>query len=168
MSVDVRGFQFALEPLWRQRQWELETLQCRLAEARRHGSEGRTALEALRLELQTQGRGASEALAQRLDPVRHASRLRWLSTLRSQVSMQEERVAELRREEVRLAADCAKQQNQVDAVEACRDDALADFARHEERRLAAESDRDWLARRSSPVARQTVAAAIDVAAERFA
>jgi flagellar biosynthesis chaperone FliJ len=147
MSADLRRFDYALEPLLRQRQWRLEASRARLARVQGEVHAAEEALEALRERYRAQRQLAAEALETRLDPGSYPRLLRWLVQLRDTIRSGEASLAELHARRSEASADCLEQQRKVEVVERHRDDCVADFARDEQGRLATEADRDWLARR---------------------
>jgi hypothetical protein len=149
MSVDLRGFEYALEPLRSQRQWQLDALHAQLGKTQGSILEAHEALAGLRSKLQVQSQEAMRSLhRQRIDPDRHTRGLRWLAQLQAEISTGESRLAELQSLRSRLSAQCLTLQYKLNVIEAHRDECMAEFACHESGRLAAEADRDWLVRLS--------------------
>jgi hypothetical protein len=68
-------------------------------------------------------------------------------------------MAGLHAERSQLMTRCQAQQQGIDAIEAHRDEAVADFARAEAAGLATVADRDWLARLAVDNARKETSAA---------
>lgn len=152
MSVDLRRFDYALEPLRRQRHWELEALQAELGRVLRRIEESQRALEEQRGRYQEQSERASRALTERLDPSTYPRLLQWLAGERRSIKAAEEGLSEMEEECRRVRARLLAQQQKVEAIEKHREDCVEEFARQEEGRLLSEGDRDWLARREWAVA----------------
>lgn len=146
MTVDLRRFQYQLEPVRSRARWELETLQARLGIAQRELEAAQAKLSELRARHASEARAAAEAFAGRRDPRAHASVLQWLAHLRDRIRDGERAVAELEARRAAAAEACRVQQRKVDALERHREDSLAAFAAEEEGRAAAEADREWLVR----------------------
>lgn len=146
MTIDLRRFEYALEPLRRQRQWQMDALYARLARIQRAVREADGELGALREAHDAQCRRAAEIFAERLDPSSQPRILQWLARSRLRTRAAEEVLAELEAERVRVGAACVQQQNKVDAMERHRDDCMSAYVQEEHGREAAEVDRDWLAR----------------------
>lgn len=147
MTADLRRFEYPLEPIRRQRRWQLDALQAELGRVQQELDDAGHAVEVLREQLQHGLEDAARGSAARLDPARHARALGWLVRLRAEMAAAVLRADALRarRDEARMA--CARQQRKVDVLERHREDAVAAFTREEETREAAEADRDWLTRR---------------------
>jgi len=146
MTVDLRRFGYALEPLLRQRRWQLEALEARLARAAAEIREAESALADLRGRLEKERASAARTLAASLEPARHLRTLRFLAWLEGMVRDAERALAELRARRAELAAEHLGATRRVEALERHREECVADFVREEERRVASEADRDWLSR----------------------
>ena len=146
MSFDLRGFNYALEPLLRQRQWQLDALLARLGQAQAAVREAQEHLEALRARHEAQSREAARSLLQRLNPDHHTLCLQWLANLHTEILAGATRLGELEAERSRIRAQCLLQQQKLDVIELHREEEVADYTRVELGRLATEADRDWLAR----------------------
>lgn len=147
MTADLRRFDFALEPLRRQRKWQLEALQADLGKAQRALTEAEGEFEALRVQLRSESLRAAKLLLERVDPSSHHHSINFLVQLRDAIAASEARVAELRAERDRVRAACLVQQQKLDVIERHREECVAEFQQHEEARLASDADRDWLSRR---------------------
>lgn len=147
MSVDLRRFDYALEPLRRQRQWQLEALQAELGRVLRRIEESQRALEKRRSRHQEQSERAARALTERLDPSTYPRLLQWLAAERRSIKATEESLSEMEGECKRVRARLLAQQQKVEAIEKHREDCVEEFARQEEGRVLSEGDREWLARR---------------------
>jgi len=148
VSVDLRGFDYALEPLRHQRQWQLDGLLARLGKIQSAIHRAQDELEILAERHRIQSREVEIALAERLDPLRHSRSLRWLANLKKQVHEGEEHLSTLQAQRSEIAAQCLVQQQKVDVVEAHKEECVAEFIQHEAGRMITEADRDWLARAS--------------------
>lgn len=151
MIVDLRRFEYPLEPVRRQRRWELEALQAELGRAQAAVELAEQEVQALRTQLREQSARAAANLVARLDPSSYPRALGWLVRLRESLVAAEERAATLRAERERLRRECLEQQRKVDVVERHREECVAEFAKEEGSRLASEADKDWLARAGAGV-----------------
>lgn len=149
MTVDLRRFDYALEPLLRLRRWQLEALQARLGQVVAQLEREKAGLAGLREHYAAKAAQAARASAQRLDPRSASLTLGWLVALRGRIAASERGMQELEQRRMALARDCLSQQQKVDAVERHRADAVADFSLDEAARLASEADREWLTRQSA-------------------
>lgn len=148
-TVDTRGFDYALEPLRQRLGWQLDALQVRFARLQAESAAAREALEALVASHSTAVEQAAGRVAQQVDPGAHARSLQWLAQLRERMMQAQVRCADLRKDCTQAARDCLSHQQKIDAIEAHRDEAVEEFAQEALRRQAADSDREWLARRAS-------------------
>jgi septal ring factor EnvC (AmiA/AmiB activator) len=146
MSVDLRRFEYALEPVRRQRAWRLDALRALLGAVQRDIEAERARLDELLGRHSARSRTAARACTRQLDPGAYAPLLRWLAQLRGCIHASERALAELRARHAEVTAQCRAQQRKVDAVEKHREDCIAEFVQREGARLFNETDRDWLAR----------------------
>lgn len=144
--IDLRGFPDPLAPLRKRREWQLDqalatagALRVRVVEAqarRQHAAE----------QLQDQSALAAEAWQKRRDPCAHARLLPYLAQQHACVLECEEEEQRLR-DELALAQKAARRrQQEVDVLEHHRSEEMADYRLTQERKLAAEADREWNAR----------------------
>jgi hypothetical protein len=149
MSVDLRGFDYALEPVRCRWQWQLDALQVRLGKLEGEIRDAEAALAERRSLYKSLGEEAGKGLLGRFDPDQHRRRLTWLAQLRGTIAHGETELAALKADRAALRLECRTQQTKVELIHAHRDECVAEFAGDEARRLAAQADRDWLARQSS-------------------
>ncbi len=147
MSVDLRRFEYALEPLRRQRQWKLDALQAELGRAQQALAEAENAVERLREQLRSETVRAARMLLDRMDPSRHRHAIGFLVLIREAIEAGEAQVATLRENRDRVRAECLAHQQKLDVIERHREECVAEYRQDEEARLASDSDRDWLTRR---------------------
>lgn len=147
-QVDLRGFQYALEPLLRKQQWRVDALQARLAAmdklvaaARRECAQVEAALESSAGGLRQQGGG-------RLDPDAYARGLAWLAALQADLEQKKLRHERLRLDREALLETWLQAQRKVDVTSEHKDECLKEYVLTEQNRLSSEVDRDWLARSS--------------------
>jgi chromosome segregation ATPase len=159
MSIDLRRFDYALDPLLRMRQWQLEALRTQLGRLQKRIAALQQELDRAHGELHAQGALAAKFLLQRCDPERHVRSLHWLQQQRTRIAALDRQMAGLHAERSQLMTRCQAQQQGIDAIEAHRDEAVADFARAEAAGLATVADRDWLARLAVDNARKETSAA---------
>jgi len=148
MSIDLRGFDYALEPVRCQWQWQLDALQGRLGKIGGEIRDAEAALAELRSLYATLGEEAGLILLGHFDPDQHRRRLLWLAKLRGAIAHGETELAALEDARSALRIECRAQQNKVDLIRAHLEECVAEFAGDEARRLATQTDRDWLARQS--------------------
>lgn len=151
-DVDIRGFSYPLEPVRQRQQWQLDRSLAALGRAQKLLDQTEEQLKQLRETHDAQARALSEATLRRLDPGAHRRALGYLTHLR-------ERSKELEtlRDTQRLARDelrreCTERRLRLDGLDRHKEDALTDYAHEIRQRNANEQDRDWLARRGTPVA----------------
>lgn len=150
MSVDLRGFDYPLEPVLQRQRWRLDALQARLGRLQRHLS----ARERMSRDLQDQHAQVSRDFAaspnRMFNPETHTRTLSWLVQLQARLAEVTEELLGLESDRRALIALCNGQRCKVEAIEAHRDRSIGDFTREESGRLAAVADRDWLARSLHP------------------
>ena len=151
MPADLRGFEYALEPLRQRQQWRVDELLRALASLQRSVVETETGLEQLRAQYKDQSRAAADAAKMRLDVNAYRQGLRWLTAL--QAAMQEEntKLQALLEERAEVHAAYVTQQQKLDAMDQHRDDCIADYALEQSRRASAQADQDWIMRRGQPM-----------------
>jgi len=146
MNIDLRIFDYSLEPIRRQRQWQLDALHAKLGKMQRQIDQAQRAQAVLRAERDQQSQEVAQALVQRCDATRHAQALQWLVRAQARILAGEQALANLHDARAALQAQCLQQQKKVDVIEAHRDDCLAEFVHVETGKQASEADRDWLSR----------------------
>lgn len=148
-SIDLRGFADPLGSLRKRREWQLDqalatagALRVRVsaAEARR-----RHAIE----QFQHQSALAAQAWAKHRDPCAHAQLLSYLAQRHASVLACEDEERRLRDEFADAQKAVLRRQQEVDVLERHRSERMAEYRLTQERKLAAEADREWNAR--SPV-----------------
>lgn len=149
MKGDLRGFDYALEPLRRKRGWQLEASQAALVRAEAELRRALEELAELRDAYEAERQQASRALLARSDPSAHRRGLGWLVSRRRSIAQAEEVAARLREERKAIVARCRVEQQELDVVERHRDECAAEFIRQSEARAYSEADREWLARQAT-------------------
>lgn len=147
MRTDLRRFDYALEPLRRRRQWELDALRAELGRAQQKVTEAEELVDRLREDLRAATSAAARGLASGIDPVRHPRSVGWLVQLRAGIEAALGRLEVRRTEREAVRKRLVAHQQRLDVIERHREESLAEFGQAEEGRLATEADRDWLARR---------------------
>jgi hypothetical protein len=147
MSADVRGFNYALEPLRKRQMWQLEALQAKLAIANRNFATAVGRISERHESLREQHARAAAAIEQRIDPSLQRRNLYWLSHLRADIKAAQTQLDELRAKRGQILRDCVTSQNKLAAIDEHRRECLAAYAQADENRLSAAADGDWLARR---------------------
>ena len=148
MNIDLRGFDYALEPIRRQHQWRLDAVRARLGAIQREIDDSQQKLAELRESHLRQSEQAAQCLVDRFDPGSHTRALQWLVRSQAQILHSEQALSVLYRNREAVQAQCLNQQRILDVIEEHRSDSLAEFASMEAGRLANEADRDWLSRQS--------------------
>lgn len=149
MSVDLRRFEYALEPVRRQRQWRLDSLRAELGRVQRRVEDAEGVLRALQEQYRVAVQHTAEHMAARLDPVRHPRVLRWLVLQRERIEAGAGCVETARRERARVQAECLNEQRRLELIEKHREECVALFAQEEESRLRRDADREWLVREAA-------------------
>jgi len=148
MSVDMRRFKYMLEPVLDQRRWQLEALQGRLGSLQQRINAEEELINTLQSQHAIQSQEAARILLQRINPEGHARSLQWLSQLRARIATAQMSMEELNGQRLALLAECMAVQCKINAIETHREESVRQFATDESARMAAEADRDWLARSS--------------------
>jgi hypothetical protein len=147
-TVDLRGFAYALEPLRQRRQWQLDALQLRFARLQMELRAAQVEFEMMQATHKAAAVHVAGRATQQMDPRAHAHSLQWLAQLRARMAQSEALCERLEADCGRVGRACLSDQQKLNAIEAHRDDAVADFAQDLHRRQSVEADRDWLARRA--------------------
>jgi SMC interacting uncharacterized protein involved in chromosome segregation len=148
MTIDLRGFEYALEPLLRRRQWQLDALQARLGKIEEAIRNAQDALDELHSRYRALGEETGRSLVRRLDLDHHRRCLARLTQLWTEIGLGKSELATLQDDRESVRRQCLDHRHKVDVIEAHREECIAAFAIDEARRLAAQADRDWLARAS--------------------
>ncbi|CBJ37729.1 protein of unknown function [Ralstonia solanacearum CMR15] len=146
MQPDLRGFEYAMEPLRQQRQWQMEKLLADLGRLQHDISQAQADLERLRSEYEDHARSAADAAHQRFNIDTHRRGLNWLIALRTQMLEKESRLDALQRQKLDIQQACVVAQQKVDVIEQHRDESIADYVQAQNGRLLAQADQDWMAR----------------------
>lgn len=146
MSVDMRGFVYALEPLRRKQQWQLEAAQRRLGQAQTAHEAAQAALTELQAALAGVAQEASGARGGRVDPVMHQRTLAYLIDLRGRIDAQQAVLEQAGAARDAARAACLAAQQRCEALTRHRERHQDQYHAEELARQASESDRDWLAR----------------------
>lgn len=145
MSVDLRGFEYPLEPLRKQRQWQLDTLLSRLGKIQHSIQETNDALSVLQSEYIVQCQNVARSYSMKIDPCCHERSLQWLVQQKTQIRISEEHLSFLEKKRLGVWNLVFSQQNKVDVIEAHRDESATSFAQELSGKLATQADREWLA-----------------------
>jgi len=148
VTADLRGFDYALEPVRRQRQWELDAARARLGRVIRSLEEAQRSLRDLVARHRGESERTAHALAERMDPARHRNCVQWLAELRADILRAEETLRSLQEECARARAECVARQQKLEVIEQHRHECVAEFTQEREARSSTEADREWLARTS--------------------
>jgi len=146
-AVDLRGFNYPLAALLRKQEWELESLQRKMGEARLTLQQAEVQLEAARVTLQQQGHALSFSAGRALDPGLYQHGIAYLAGSQSAIADLQLRVEQLREDVEAARQACMKQQISIQMLEQHRTQLLDAYVCDEQTRQANETDRDWSARR---------------------
>ncbi|RAN48428.1 hypothetical protein RB25_11625 [Herbaspirillum rubrisubalbicans] len=147
MSVDLRSFDYPLESLQHQRQWQLDAVLLRLAKVQRRIDGVQKRQAGLRHERELQAKYLKDAQQERYDLWRYQAALSWLARLQENLMVCEQEMLSLHQERSLLQEQCVKQRSALDLLESHRESCLAEFVQRESGRQVNEADRDWLMRR---------------------
>ena len=146
MQPDLRGFEYAMEPLRKQRQWRMERVLAELGRLQHDISQAQAALKRLCIEYEGHARAIAETVLQRFDIDTHRRGLNWLVALRTQILESESRLDTLQQKKLEMRQAFVLAQQKLDVMERHRDESIADYAQVRNGRLLAQADQDWLAR----------------------
>ena len=146
MSVDLRGFRYEADAILQQRRWQLDAAVAQLGRLQEQLAVVRASLGELQDGLAAHCATCADARAAGIDPESHVRSLRWLALLQGRIGAVAARLEAIRLERDAAVERLRELQCQVDALDAHRDEAQAEFAIGQLAREAAEADRDWLAR----------------------
>lgn len=149
MTADLRRFEYPLEPVLQHRRAALEAQRAQLASIDRELRRREEEVATLREALGVQAARATALLARFPDPRSHATAVAWLARLQGTIRAADAAVAEARTRRSALVDELLALRCKVEAIERHREECVAEFVRAEQRRVAAEADRDWLARRAA-------------------
>jgi chromosome segregation ATPase len=153
MKTDLRAFRYEADAILQQRRWQLDAAVAELGRRQGQLAAADASLSDLRAQMQAQCGASLEGRLVRIDPQMHVGSLQWLAQLQGRID-----IAIAHRDAIERERDAAGQrlrelQCKVDALEAHREDAVAEFAVEQASRDAAQADRDWLAMRPAATLR---------------
>jgi hypothetical protein len=146
MTVDLRKFAYALEPVRRKHRWQFDASLAKLGKAQVAVDEAERSLQQLRDGYTQAARDAGAAQTGRFDPGMHRRSVAYLGQVQRQIDLQKERLQELQEERGRLRAECVVLQQKLELTERHRQQSLDEYVLAEQNRQSAEADRDWVAR----------------------
>ena len=147
-SADLRGFAYALEPVRKHRQWQLDASIARLGDLRRELAECDARRDALQSECAAQAQGAGNLWGHRRDPATHGLLLGHLVALLQRKAQAERQAEALTHQINRQREQCAQLQRKLELLDQHRADAVQAYVLDQHRKSAAQADRDWSARDS--------------------
>jgi flagellar export protein FliJ len=154
---DPRGFRYELQALLQRQRWQLDVLQCALADVMRRRRVAEAALMQLQ-GLQREAKVGAAAVGRQFDPQRARALVNYLCQLAERIRVQTECRDELNRECESKKRECADAQARLDEIEKHRDRALAAHWRDQSRIQAAVADEqsmtNWT-RGGSPMASES-------------
>jgi glycine/D-amino acid oxidase-like deaminating enzyme len=126
-QVDLRGFQYALEPLLRKQQWRVDGLQARLAAMNKLVAAARRECTQVEAALESCAGGLRQAGGGRLDPDAYARGLAWLATLQADLEQKKLRHERLRLDREALLDTWLQAQRKVDVTSEHKDECLKEY-----------------------------------------
>jgi hypothetical protein len=146
MNPDLRGFDYALQPVLNRQQWRIDALHAQLGAANRAIAQARDAIDERERLLRERHAALAQSSTRAIDPVLLRHHLHWLAAEREAIGRERQQLQRLGEERHRLLADCRAHEAKLESLQRHRSDSLADHLRTEQRRAASSADRDWLAR----------------------
>lgn len=146
--LDLRGFQFDLEPLLRKQQWRVDALQAKLAAMDRVFAAAQRACTQVQSAVEACADGLRRPGGAKLDPDGYSRALAYLAALQADLGQKKLRLERLRLDRRALLDAYLQAQRQADVTSEHQDDCLKEYILIEQNRLSSEVDRDWLARSS--------------------
>lgn len=147
-DADLRAFAYTLEPVRRQRQWQLDTAFARLGKLRGQVSECDAERGRLHQECLTQAALAARVWTTCADPAAQTGLLGYLAALQNRRADIERSLATLKERVEQARQACALQQQKLETLEQHRTKELKAFADQQHRKLAVQADQEWVARES--------------------
>lgn len=151
MPADLRGFEYALEPLRTRQQWRVDGLLGELGSLQKRIFQAEARLDRLGTQYDEQSRAAADAAKMRLDVSAHRQGLQWLTALHGQIEEERVKLQALLRERAEVQGAYVVQQQKLDAMHQHRGDCIADYKLEQSRRASAQADQDWIMRQGKPV-----------------
>lgn len=145
-QVDLRGFTYALEPLQQKQLWQMEQLQCELAQAQAVWLAAKDELLKLELTLRDLSDAARQLLQKKFDPQTHRQTLAYLVQLRQQVEESVQIEAQLRATKETIFSAVVEQQKKLDALVEHKNTEVLEYVKERSRLDQMQMDRDWIAR----------------------
>ncbi|MGE1004995.1 hypothetical protein [Ralstonia pseudosolanacearum] len=146
MHADLRGFDYPLEPLRRQRQWRMDKLLADLGGLQRDIAHVRAELDRLQTQYREQGQAVADAAKRHFDMHAYRRGLHWMAALRGQVREQETALEALLLKKAEMQRACVVAQQKLDVMERHREDSIADYVQAQSSRALAQADQDWIGR----------------------
>lgn len=156
MMADLRGFEYALEPLRQQRQWHLDKQLAELGRLQRDVTQVQGELARMKAQYDEAAQASFDAARRWFDVDAYRRGIAWLAALRSRLIEQEATLESLLRRKKAAHLACVAAQQKLDVVEQHREDSVADYVQAQNSRVAKQSDHDWIARQGQGVAESRV------------
>lgn len=148
MSLDTRGFEYALEPVRQRSHHRVDMAVSKLGETQRDLTSARDEVDAAIRRCQALATQCTPTAKATIDPQRAVAVARHMLVLRMAVTAAEEVVVKRERAVADAQAALDKARIERETFETHRADMLAEHAIDQARRTQAMADQDWLARRS--------------------
>lgn len=147
-GADLRGFEYALEPIRRQRQWQFDAALARLGKLQGEVARWDAERDRLHEECVVQAARASQVWTDRADPTAQARLLGYLAALQQRHADAEREIATLAARVDLARQECAAQQQKLEVLVQHRADTLKDYAVEQHRKAGAHADQEWVAQAS--------------------
>ncbi|ROZ63194.1 hypothetical protein [Ramlibacter sp. WS9] len=147
-GADLRGFEYGLEPIRRQRQWQFDAALAGLGKLQREAARWDAERDRLHGECVAQAARAAQVWTDRADPTAQARLLGYLAALQQRHADAEREIAALATRVDLARRECAAQQQRLEVLDQHRADTLKDYAVEQHRKAGAEADQEWVAQAS--------------------
>ena len=144
--VDLRGFQYALEPLVKRDQWELDRLQTQLGQVQGRLQLAREQQQQTIESHQQQSQDLQRRALVRLDALYHQAGLTHLARLLSHIVNLENEIQTLSKQREQLQSQCLAQQLKLEGLRVHEAEVIKQYSLKQSQLHAAEADRDWIMR----------------------
>lgn len=147
-QIDLRGFSYPLASVQLWEDWKLREIESSLALLRQRERELADEVDDKLRQLTTAVSYAQDLSHKRMSPALHASSLRFIQMLNSEHLAAKRKLEELKQQITEELNRWISQRVQLNLLDEHRQVILDEFVIEKRREIAAESDRDWLARQA--------------------
>jgi hypothetical protein len=145
-EVDLRGFNYPLEPLLKRQQWNLDALQLKLGRLEKAAGAATVSRTVTQAAYDEHARDVRKGPGVALEPAAYGRTLAHLAGLQAEIARLNLRLEELRQERRALQAEYLSTQVKMNIAKTHKQECLLDYAASQQNRLDSERDREWLAR----------------------